>query len=392
MPIERAAPDAWDDNILFNPSAVPNNDHDFSDIDSDSSDTTVHTMSTLGSVEVSSFFREVYGRAYPADANVPPFLPLDDGEAIRQELQHHYLKLMIQSNYFGPVRSVLALDPLRQKRALDLCTVDGTWVQEMAVEFPHVEFVSLDVIPLVPHNARANITFEVYDVYNGLAEPDASFDMVHVRRTVHQIKDYHAFLREIHRVLRPGGLLLFGQLEVEVYEYTPPNRSAPSSPGENLFPGPHVIRGERSLPVMSRGMRMLRESLTRQGIHLYMWRDLPGLLLPGSPLWFPKPDTVFPSPPAPMKQADNQGYRDIISFTHIMPTAPWHPTNTRLRAIGELVQQVGVSNWQNFGLLFLQHGSDEEEVARLVSAGHKELMRPGTWQVMQYHTTHATKI
>lgn len=57
----------------------------------------------------------------------------------------------------------------------------------MATEFPHVDFVSLDMVPLVPHTPRANVIFEVYDVYNGLAEPDASFDMVHTRRTVSQV-------------------------------------------------------------------------------------------------------------------------------------------------------------------------------------------------------------
>ena len=77
--------------------------------------------------QFSGFFRTVYGRAYPADTNVPPFLPLDGGEAVRLELQHFYLKLLIQSNYFGPVRTVLAHDPLRRKRVLDLCTSEGTW-------------------------------------------------------------------------------------------------------------------------------------------------------------------------------------------------------------------------------------------------------------------------
>jgi hypothetical protein len=54
-------------------------------------------------------------------------------------------------------------------------------VQEMATEFPHVDFVSLDVSPMTAHIPRENITFEVYDLYAGLAEADASFDMVHVR-------------------------------------------------------------------------------------------------------------------------------------------------------------------------------------------------------------------
>ncbi|KAF8602545.1 hypothetical protein BDV93DRAFT_523924 [Ceratobasidium sp. AG-I] len=350
----------------------------------------MRTMSTLSSLEVSSFFREVYGRAYPADTNVPPFLPLDGGEVVRLELQHFYLKLLIQSNYFGPVRAMLAPDPLRQIRVLDLCTSEGTWVQEMASEFPHVEFVSLDIVPLVPHTPRSNIMYEVYDLYNGFAEPDLSFDVVHTRRTVSQIKDYHAFLREINRVLRPGGLLLFGQLEIEVYEYTPPDNSALEDSGEALLPGPHVIRAERSLPVMLRGMRMLRDSLSIQGLHVHMWRDLPALLAPGSPLWTPKTVSEFPTPS--VKHVEQRGYKDIVATAHVLPTAPWHPTNSRLRAIGEVVQQVGYANWQNFGLLFRQHGLSEEEASQLVDAGLKESSKDKIWKVMLYHTVYATKI
>jgi hypothetical protein len=61
--------------------------------------------------------------------------------------------------------------------------------QEMAVEFPHCDIVSVDIAPIVAHTPRANITFEVYDLYAGVAEPDESFDYVscrhvqtHVRR------------------------------------------------------------------------------------------------------------------------------------------------------------------------------------------------------------------
>lgn len=57
----------------------------------------------------------------------------------------------------------------------------------MASEFTHVEFVSLDVSPMAAHIPRENITFEVYDLYAGLAEADASFDMVHVRNTATKV-------------------------------------------------------------------------------------------------------------------------------------------------------------------------------------------------------------
>lgn len=395
MPVEQTPPDAWNDPDTH--WAVPLEDQDFSDIDSDSSEATTQSMSTLGSFEVSDYFREVYGRAYPADSNIPPFVPLDNGEAARLELQHHYLKLLIGGNYFGPVNDTLQPDPSRRKRVLDIFTADGTWAQEMATEFPHVDFLSLDLIPLVPHNQRANVTFEVYDLYNGFTEPDASFDIVHTRRTVTQIKDYPAFIREVHRVLRPGGLLLFGQIEIEIYEYTPPDKSAPDNPGEILYPGPHIIQAHQSLPVMSQGMALLRKSLAAQSIRVHMWRDLPSLLVPGSPTWHPemKCDDTHDQhgtvrPHVSCAQSAN-GFRDIAVATHILPTSPWH-NSPRLRALGEIVKQIGEWNWRNFGLLFRQHGLSEQEADALIDTGLTEYSSCKVWRVMRYHTVYATKI
>ncbi|KDN37332.1 hypothetical protein RSAG8_10220, partial [Rhizoctonia solani AG-8 WAC10335] len=393
MPVE---PDRWDEDDMH--TAEYQEEDDFSDIDSDSSDVTTRSMSTLNSVEVNSYFREVYGRAYPADRNIPAFVPLDNGEAARLEMQHHYMKLLIGSNYFGPVGEILQPHPTRKKRVLDLFTTDGTWAQEMATEFPHVDFVSLDMIPLVPHTPRPNVSFEVYDVYNGFAEPDASFDMVHTRRTVTQFRDYRAFLREVHRVLRPGGLMLFGQIEVEVYEYTAPDPSSPNDPGESLFPGPHVILGKDSLPVMTHGMELLRESLTIQQVEVDMWRKLTELLTPGSSLWHSQPrehdmklDDVQLYQTGMGTSCGSLGFKDIVSQIHICPTTGWHHS-PRLRALGEIVQQVGEWSWRNFGLLFRQVGRDEKEVDALIEAGQKERTSLDIWQVMRYHTVYATRI
>ncbi|KAG8758151.1 hypothetical protein FRC11_004039 [Ceratobasidium sp. 423] len=384
MPVELNRPDHWDENDMRIDGYQE--EEDFSDIDSDESDVTTRSMSTLNSVEVNSYFREVYGRAYPADANIPAFVPLDNGEAARLEIQHHYTKLLIGSNYFGPIF-------LQQ-------TGHGERAQEMATEFPHVDFVSLDMIPLVPHTPRPNVNFEVYDVYNSFAEPDASFDIVHTRRTVTQFRDYHSFLREVHRVLRPGGLILFGQIEIEVYQYTAPDQSSPKDPGEDLFPGPHVIPAKQSLPAMTHGMELLRDSLTLQQVKVFMWRELPELLAPGSALWQyqPREHDMRYSDVGPYQTGieaacvrPTLGFKDVVSQIHIYPTTPWH-TSPRLRALGEIVQQVGEWNWKNFGLLFRQAGHDEKLVDTLIEAGHKERTSTDIWQVMRYHTVYATKI
>jgi hypothetical protein len=54
----------------------------------------------------------------------------------------------------------------------------------MAEAYPTATFLSIDVKPLVPFDPHPRIIFEVYDLYAGIAEPDASFDVVHARQCV----------------------------------------------------------------------------------------------------------------------------------------------------------------------------------------------------------------
>lgn len=69
----------------------------------------------------------------------------------------------------------------------------------MASEFPHVDFTSVDIIPLVPHVPRSNILgYEVYDLYNGIAEADGSFDVVHVRHAASKVTLLVQTLRCVH--------------------------------------------------------------------------------------------------------------------------------------------------------------------------------------------------
>ncbi|QRV82931.1 methyltransferase domain protein [Ceratobasidium sp. AG-Ba] len=153
-----------------------------SDMDTISSASTQRTASTITSDEISEYFREAHGRMYPLDENLPLTYPADEIELRRHQMQHVVLKALLHGNYVGPVQHVLRprADGTRP-RILDIRTCCGTWAQEMATEFPHCDITSVDIVPITAHVPRPNITFEVYDLYQGVAEEDNSFDYVSCR-------------------------------------------------------------------------------------------------------------------------------------------------------------------------------------------------------------------
>lgn len=78
--------------------------------------------------------------------------------------------------------SLLTLLP---PRVLDIACGNGTWILEMATEFPDSQFYGLDILANYPTTVKpANTFFCQYDILDpkGLPYPDDYFDYIHMRQ------------------------------------------------------------------------------------------------------------------------------------------------------------------------------------------------------------------
>jgi ubiquinone/menaquinone biosynthesis C-methylase UbiE len=113
-------------------------------------------------------------------------------------------------------------------RLLDVGCGPGTITLDLARRLAPGEVVGLDtaaeVVSEAAHAAEQegtpNVSFVVGDVY-ALEHPDASFDVVHAHQVLQHLTDPVAALVEMHRVLRPGGLLAVRDSDYGAFRWFP---------------------------------------------------------------------------------------------------------------------------------------------------------------------------
>ncbi|QRW17272.1 methyltransferase domain protein [Rhizoctonia solani] len=307
----------------------------------------------------------------------------DEQESRRLDHEHFALKLVLGRNYVGPVASHLRHDPMApRKRVLDIGTQQGTWVQEMASEFPHVEFVSLDFSPMAAH-----------------IPPDASFDMVHVG-------NYQFLIQELYRVLRPGGLLISGEFENETYGADNPNTPL----------------GDAS-PRLSRALAFVRQALAAQGVTVDAGRQLPDMLN-DSKLFPPISHSTSPdfssesdsddsrgtfsstgtcescvpglSTSHTMANLTDTGFVDVTPSTFYIPATPWPDpcTHPHLYEAGCRVV-IGIQHgWPSLVPLLTAHAGLSTEDARdaVTGAVEERFVDLSLKHIMKFHTVWAYKV
>ncbi|QRV92915.1 methyltransferase domain protein [Ceratobasidium sp. AG-Ba] len=326
-------------------------------------ETTTSSGETIESDDLPGYFVLHHGRQQPASENLAKFFPTDN---IRRYVLHYLVaNSLFGGDYDGPVRKVLAPHEEITRHALELGTKTGTWVQSMATQFPHVQFLSVDVIPMISHTQRPNVVFEVYDFTEGIMLEDGSQDAVFLNFIMERVRDYPALLREVHRVLRPGGLIHI--CDYSAYIWDPEDLS---------------VHATRTSPMACRNANMVCEQVSKYGIDLDAFDKIPGWLASGSSLWGPEAN-------------ENVGFEEVRTILRAYPLHPHegYPCMSLLEhRIAQFEQYLAITATRDtFGVL-RDSGMDEkdaeEQVERVVNEmkQHKHCSRAKKYRI------HALKI
>lgn len=156
-------------------------------------------------------YRYEHGRRYHAykQGENDYFMPNDEHEQFRMDMQHQCM--MIASG------SALHHAPVQYpRRALDLGTGTGVWAMEMSDKYPQCMVYGVDLSPIQPTWAPANLKFEIEDVEDEWTWPANHFDLIYSKlMLVGAIKNWRRYFEQAFNHLAPDGY--FELMEVTAF-------------------------------------------------------------------------------------------------------------------------------------------------------------------------------
>ncbi|KAK0467097.1 S-adenosyl-L-methionine-dependent methyltransferase [Desarmillaria tabescens] len=324
-----------------NVSSYSAEDNSFGSDDSD--------LVELRSDEFINYFVESNGRLFHSSATSPYPLPVDTPEQQRLNVLHNVLFCMIGAHYVGPVPEILMWEPGRHKIVVDMCTGTGKWVMEMAEQYPHVRFYGFDIVPIATRYPLPNVNFEIHDVGERTRYPDRSIDFVHARSVSMTIRDYRRIIREVSRILRPGGIFVSGEW----------GQHPTIHPSYNLDPASQT-------PSFCHFFQLLRDALARRGIP----QNVPGTV-----------HSLLQS---------SGGFFEVTPQTHYFPVGPWSSDHA-IQRIGRAFRAVLSRYMDSVRPVILELGVNASDLDDLYAGARAEIGR-AQGLVAVYYSVHARRI
>ncbi|KAL0092639.1 S-adenosyl-L-methionine-dependent methyltransferase [Phycomyces blakesleeanus] len=136
--------------------------------------------------------------------------PIDDDEIDRLVGLHFAVKTLFGGNIPYHEQLLSQYPSNKGAKVLDLGCGPGTWVMELATEYPSSEFVGIDICDVFPTNIRPpNATFQLGNVTHKLPFEDNTFDFIQLRLFIISIQrdQWTKVMAEVIRVLKPGGFI-----------------------------------------------------------------------------------------------------------------------------------------------------------------------------------------
>ncbi|KAL2019413.1 hypothetical protein VTK56DRAFT_9704 [Thermocarpiscus australiensis] len=294
----------------------------------------------------SSIWEHVYegGLRYHAYRNGKYAFPNDEVEQNRDDMKHTMTLMLCHGAYFyAPVGPLLEAGG----EVLDLGTGTGIWAIELGDKYPNARITGIDLSPIQPNFVPENVHFFVDDFEEEWVDPENKYDFIHLRHTMHSVKDFPTLLSRVMRHLKPGGYF-----EVQDLFFTPG-----SDDGTINSETPYALRDY--IHYMEAGMRVLGSNLN-------------GII------------TV----PEEMKAA---GFEDVRVTTHKCPIGLW-PRDKRLRFCGLFLRTVLMDGLRGLSRRpFMALGWTQLQIEMFLVEVRKAVMNGDVHAYYTLHMVHGRK-